>query len=157
MRKQATHRDNCCFIFPPPLVIVITTFQGLMRLIEALRHFFPSWNINRVIFRTDKHHGSVVIILWYQSSPVFVTCLSSHSCCVFCLSSRFVSPQTGSSSRYMGQQNSPVPSPYTPQSPATGYIQPFPHQQPPSYNQHQQIQQGKSLFAAKMWRDRGRP
>ncbi|CAG10039.1 unnamed protein product, partial [Tetraodon nigroviridis] len=26
-------------------------------------------------------------------------------------SSRFVSPQTGSSSRYMGQQNSPVPSP----------------------------------------------
>ncbi|XP_041792743.1 nipped-B-like protein A isoform X2 [Chelmon rostratus] len=55
--------------------------------------------------------------------------------------SRFVSPQTGSSSRYMGQQNSPVPSPYTPQSPATGYIQPYPHQQPPNYNQHQQIQQ----------------
>ncbi|XP_068166515.1 nipped-B-like protein A isoform X2 [Antennarius striatus] len=55
--------------------------------------------------------------------------------------SRFVSPQTGSSTRYMGQQNSPVPSPYTPQSPATGYIQPYPHQQPPSYNQHQQIQQ----------------
>uniref|UniRef100_A0A671VD57 Nipped-B protein n=1 Tax=Sparus aurata TaxID=8175 RepID=A0A671VD57_SPAAU len=54
--------------------------------------------------------------------------------------SRFVSPQTGSSSRYMGQQNSPVPSPYTPQSPATGYIQPY-SQQPPSYNQHQQIQQ----------------
>ncbi|XP_075875684.1 nipped-B-like protein A isoform X1 [Nelusetta ayraudi] len=56
-------------------------------------------------------------------------------------SSRFVSPQTGSSSRYMGQQNSPVPSPYTPQSPAPGYIQQYPHQQPPSYNQHQQIQQ----------------
>ncbi|XP_056146171.1 nipped-B-like protein A isoform X2 [Lampris incognitus] len=56
-------------------------------------------------------------------------------------SSRFVSPQTGSSSRYMGQQNSPVPSPYTPQSPATGYMQQYPHQQPPSYNQHQQIQQ----------------
>ncbi|XP_029961584.1 nipped-B-like protein A isoform X3 [Salarias fasciatus] len=56
-------------------------------------------------------------------------------------SSRFVPPQTGSSSRYMGQQNSPVPSPYTPQSPATGYIQQYPHQQPPSYNQHQQIQQ----------------
>ncbi|XP_041643065.1 nipped-B-like protein A isoform X2 [Cheilinus undulatus] len=55
--------------------------------------------------------------------------------------SRFVSPQTGSSSRYMGQQNSPVPSPYTPQSPAPGYIQQYPHQQPPSYNQHQQIQQ----------------
>uniref|UniRef100_A0A8C4NQC5 Nipped-B protein n=1 Tax=Dicentrarchus labrax TaxID=13489 RepID=A0A8C4NQC5_DICLA len=55
--------------------------------------------------------------------------------------SRFVSPQTGSSSRYIGQQNSPVPSPYTPQSPAPGYIQPYPHQQPPSYNQHQQIQQ----------------
>ncbi|XP_054466496.1 nipped-B-like protein A isoform X2 [Anoplopoma fimbria] len=54
--------------------------------------------------------------------------------------SRFVAPQTGSSSRYMGQ-NSPVPSPYTPQSPAPGYIQPYPHQQPPSYNQHQQIQQ----------------
>uniref|UniRef100_A0A7N9AQD0 Nipped-B protein n=1 Tax=Mastacembelus armatus TaxID=205130 RepID=A0A7N9AQD0_9TELE len=56
-------------------------------------------------------------------------------------SSRFVAPQTGSSSRYMGQQNSPVPSPYTPQSPATAYIQQYPHQQPPSYNQHQQIQQ----------------
>ncbi|XP_028270617.1 nipped-B-like protein A isoform X3 [Parambassis ranga] len=56
-------------------------------------------------------------------------------------SSRFVTPQTGSSSRYMGQQNSPVPSPYTPQSPAPGYIQQYPHQQPPSYNQHQQIQQ----------------
>ncbi|KAM9857976.1 nipped-B-like protein A [Aulostomus maculatus] len=56
-------------------------------------------------------------------------------------SSRFVAPPTGSSSRYMGQQNSPVPSPYTPQSPATGYIQQYPHQQPPSYNQHQQIQQ----------------
>ncbi|XP_015229807.1 PREDICTED: nipped-B-like protein isoform X4 [Cyprinodon variegatus] len=50
-------------------------------------------------------------------------------------SSRFVGPQTGSSSRY-----SPVPSPYTPQSPAPGYIQQFPHQQPPSYNQLQQIQ-----------------
>ncbi|XP_072243922.1 nipped-B-like protein A isoform X1 [Leuresthes tenuis] len=56
-------------------------------------------------------------------------------------SSRFVAPQTGSSSRYMGQQSSPVPSPYTPQSPAPGYIQQYPHQQPPSYNQHQQIQQ----------------
>ncbi|KAM9822246.1 nipped-B-like protein B isoform 3-T4 [Syngnathus typhle] len=56
-------------------------------------------------------------------------------------SSRFVPPQTGSSSRYLGQQNSPVPSPYTPQSPAPGYIQQYPHQQPPSYNQHQQIQQ----------------
>uniref|UniRef100_A0A8C2WCP2 Nipped-B protein n=1 Tax=Cyclopterus lumpus TaxID=8103 RepID=A0A8C2WCP2_CYCLU len=56
--------------------------------------------------------------------------------------SRFVAPQTGSSSRYMGQ-NSPVPSPYTPQSPAPGYIQQYPHQQPPSYNQHQQIQQGE--------------
>uniref|UniRef100_A0A3Q1ISS5 Nipped-B protein n=1 Tax=Anabas testudineus TaxID=64144 RepID=A0A3Q1ISS5_ANATE len=59
-------------------------------------------------------------------------------------STRFVAPQSGSSSRYMGQQNSPVPSPYTPQSPATAYIQQYPHQQPPSYNQHQQIQQGKS-------------
>ncbi|KAM4616902.1 nipped-B-like protein A isoform 9-T9 [Polymixia lowei] len=56
-------------------------------------------------------------------------------------SSRFVPPQTGSSSRYIGQQNSPVPSPYTPQSPAPGYMQQYPHQQPPSYNQHQQIQQ----------------
>ncbi|XP_011477343.1 nipped-B-like protein isoform X2 [Oryzias latipes] len=56
-------------------------------------------------------------------------------------SSRFVAPQSGSSSRYMGQQSSPVPSPYTPQSPAPGYIQQYPHQQPPSYNQHQQIQQ----------------
>lgn len=46
----------------------------------------------------------------------------------------------------MGQQNSPVPSPYTPQSPATGYIQQYPHHQPPSYNQHQQIQQGECVL-----------
>lgn len=50
--------------------------------------------------------------------------------------SRFVQPQTGSSARFMPQQNSPVPSPYAPQSPA-GYMQ-YPH--PPSYSQHQQIQ-----------------
>uniref|UniRef100_A0A3B3E184 Nipped-B protein n=1 Tax=Oryzias melastigma TaxID=30732 RepID=A0A3B3E184_ORYME len=61
-------------------------------------------------------------------------------------SSRFVAPPSGSSSRYMGQQSSPVPSPYTPQSPAPGYIQQYPHQQPPSYNQHQQIQQGKTSW-----------
>uniref|UniRef100_A0A3Q3KR17 Nipped-B protein n=1 Tax=Mastacembelus armatus TaxID=205130 RepID=A0A3Q3KR17_9TELE len=64
-------------------------------------------------------------------------------------SSRFVAPQTGSSSRYMGQQNSPVPSPYTPQSPATAYIQQYPHQQPPSYNQHQQIQQGENVSGSR--------
>ncbi|XP_072289836.1 nipped-B-like protein A isoform X1 [Eucyclogobius newberryi] len=52
-------------------------------------------------------------------------------------SSRFVAPQSGSSGRFMGQ-NSPVPSPYTPQSPAPGFIQQY--QQPPSYNQHQQMQ-----------------
>lgn len=69
------------------------------------------------------------------------------------LSSRFVSPQTGSSSRYMGQQNSPVPSPYTPQSPATGYIQPY-SQQPPSYTQHQQIQQGESICGLHVHRRR---
>uniref|UniRef100_A0A4W4F758 Nipped-B protein n=1 Tax=Electrophorus electricus TaxID=8005 RepID=A0A4W4F758_ELEEL len=51
--------------------------------------------------------------------------------------SRFVQPQTGSGARFMPQQNSPVPSPYAPQSPA-GYMQ-YPH--PPSYPQHQQIQQ----------------
>ncbi|MGH0126190.1 UNVERIFIED_CONTAM: hypothetical protein FKN15_005586 [Acipenser sinensis] len=52
-------------------------------------------------------------------------------------SSRFVPPQTTSGNRFMPQQNSPVPSPYTPQSPP-GYMQ-YPH--PPSYTQHQQIQQ----------------
>ncbi|XP_006006990.1 nipped-B-like protein isoform X2 [Latimeria chalumnae] len=52
-------------------------------------------------------------------------------------SSRFVPPQTSSGNRYMAQQNSPVPSPYAPQSPA-GYMS-YPH--PPSYTQHQQIQQ----------------
>lgn len=89
-------------------------------------------------------------------SPVqslFPHCYSSPSLSVHNSCSRFVSPQTGSSSRYMGQQNSPVPSPYTPQSPATGYIQQYPHQQPPSYNQHQQIQQGKSVHAWWIWRE----
>ncbi|XP_073400050.1 nipped-B-like protein isoform X2 [Dendrobates tinctorius] len=52
-------------------------------------------------------------------------------------SSRFVPPQTSSSNRFIGQQNSPVPSPYAPQSPA-GYM-PYPH--PGSYTQHQQMQQ----------------
>uniref|UniRef100_A0A673NGD5 Nipped-B protein n=1 Tax=Sinocyclocheilus rhinocerous TaxID=307959 RepID=A0A673NGD5_9TELE len=47
--------------------------------------------------------------------------------------SRYVQPQAGSGTRYMPQQNSPVPSPYAPQSPA-GYMQ-------YSYPQHQQIQQ----------------
>ncbi|XP_075123769.1 nipped-B-like protein isoform X2 [Leptodactylus fuscus] len=51
-------------------------------------------------------------------------------------SSRFVPPQTSSTNRFIGQQNSPVPSPYAPQSPA-GYM-PYPH--PGSYT-HQQMQQ----------------
>ncbi|XP_076842591.1 nipped-B-like protein B isoform X3 [Brachyhypopomus gauderio] len=51
--------------------------------------------------------------------------------------SRFVQPQTGSGTRFMPQQNSPVPSPYAPPSPA-GYMQ---YSHPPSYPQHQQIQQ----------------
>ncbi|XP_066568279.1 nipped-B-like protein A isoform X2 [Amia ocellicauda] len=62
-------------------------------------------------------------------------------------SSRFVPPQTSSGNRFMPQQNSPVPSPYAPQSPA-GYMQ-YPH--PPSYTQHQQIQQelhGSPLVSA---------
>ncbi|XP_036383992.1 nipped-B-like protein A isoform X2 [Megalops cyprinoides] len=62
-------------------------------------------------------------------------------------SSRFAPPQTSSGNRFMPQQNSPVPSPYAPQSPA-GYMQ-YPH--PPSYTQHQQIQQelhGSPLVSA---------
>uniref|UniRef100_A0A4W5LZC5 Nipped-B protein n=1 Tax=Hucho hucho TaxID=62062 RepID=A0A4W5LZC5_9TELE len=53
-------------------------------------------------------------------------------------SSRFAPPQMGSDARFTPQQNSPVPSPYAPQSPAA-YMQQYPH--PPSYSQHQQIQQ----------------
>ncbi|XP_040014225.1 nipped-B-like protein isoform X2 [Xiphias gladius] len=48
----------------------------------------------------------------------------------------FTSPQSGSASRFVTQQNSPIPSPYTPQSPAD-YMQ----YNPPSYSQHQQTQQ----------------
>lgn len=66
------------------------------------------------------------------------------------LFSRFVAPQTGSGGRYMGQQNSPVPSPYTPQSPAPGYIQQYAHQQPPSYNQTQQMQ-GETLYLSVLY------
>uniref|UniRef100_A0A8D0GLK0 Nipped-B protein n=1 Tax=Sphenodon punctatus TaxID=8508 RepID=A0A8D0GLK0_SPHPU len=51
-------------------------------------------------------------------------------------SSRFVPPQTSSGNRFMAQQNSPVPSPYAPQSPA-GYM---PYSHPPSYTPHPQIQ-----------------
>ncbi|MEE6458027.1 hypothetical protein FKM82_000154 [Ascaphus truei] len=52
-------------------------------------------------------------------------------------SSRFVPPQTSSTNRFIGQQNSPVPSPYAPQSPA-GYM---PYSHPGSYTQHPQMQQ----------------
>ncbi|EMP30281.1 Nipped-B-like protein, partial [Chelonia mydas] len=51
---------------------------------------------------------------------------------------RFVPPQTSSGNRFMAQQNSPVPSPYAPQSPA-GYM---PYSHPPSYTPHPQMQQG---------------
>ncbi|XP_068858278.1 nipped-B-like protein isoform X2 [Aphelocoma coerulescens] len=51
-------------------------------------------------------------------------------------SSRFVPPQTSSGSRFLAQQNSPVPSPYAPQSPA-GYM---PYSHPPSYTAHPQMQ-----------------
>ncbi|XP_061325459.1 nipped-B-like protein isoform X5 [Pezoporus flaviventris] len=52
-------------------------------------------------------------------------------------SSRFVPPQTSSGNRFLAQQNSPVPSPYAPQSPA-GYM---PYSHPPSYTPHPQMQQ----------------
>ncbi|CAB1441659.1 unnamed protein product [Pleuronectes platessa] len=45
-------------------------------------------------------------------------------------------PWSGSGSRFVTQQNSPIPSPYTPQSPAD-YMQ----YNPPSYSQHHQTQQ----------------
>ncbi|XP_069028403.1 nipped-B-like protein B isoform X2 [Embiotoca jacksoni] len=48
----------------------------------------------------------------------------------------FTSPQSGSGTRFVPQQNSPIPSPYTPQSPAD-YMQ----YNPPSYSQQQQSQQ----------------
>uniref|UniRef100_A0A803Y428 Nipped-B protein n=1 Tax=Meleagris gallopavo TaxID=9103 RepID=A0A803Y428_MELGA len=56
-------------------------------------------------------------------------------------SSRFVPPQTSSGNRFLAQQNSPVPSPYAPQSPA-GYM---PYSHPPSYTPHPQLQQGLCL------------
>ncbi|XP_066844345.1 nipped-B-like protein isoform X7 [Anser cygnoides] len=52
-------------------------------------------------------------------------------------SSRFVPPQTSSGNRFLAQQNSPVPSPYAPQSPA-GYM---PYSHPPTYTPHPQLQQ----------------
>uniref|UniRef100_A0A8C6JW59 Nipped-B protein n=1 Tax=Melopsittacus undulatus TaxID=13146 RepID=A0A8C6JW59_MELUD len=52
-------------------------------------------------------------------------------------SSRFVPPQTSSGNRFLAQQNSPVPSPYAPQSPA-GYM---PYSHPASYTPHPQMQQ----------------
>ncbi|XP_067339450.1 nipped-B-like protein B isoform X2 [Channa argus] len=48
----------------------------------------------------------------------------------------FTSPQSGSATRFVPQQNSPIPSPYTPQSPAD-YMQ----YNPPSYSQNPQTQQ----------------
>ncbi|RVE65832.1 hypothetical protein OJAV_G00120330 [Oryzias javanicus] len=48
----------------------------------------------------------------------------------------FASPQSGSASQFVPQQNSPIPSPYTPQSPAE-YMQ----YNPPSFS-HQQVGSG---------------
>ncbi|XP_029025412.1 nipped-B-like protein isoform X2 [Betta splendens] len=48
----------------------------------------------------------------------------------------FTSPQFGSASQFVPQQNSPIPSPYTPQSPAE-YMQ----YNPPSYSQPSQTQE----------------
>ncbi|KAF6733208.1 Nipped-B-like protein [Oryzias melastigma] len=50
----------------------------------------------------------------------------------------FASPQSGPASQFVPQQNSPIPSPYTPQSPAE-YMQ----YNPPSYS-HQQVGSGVS-------------
>uniref|UniRef100_A0A8C7X5C1 Nipped-B protein n=1 Tax=Oryzias sinensis TaxID=183150 RepID=A0A8C7X5C1_9TELE len=65
-------------------------------------------------------HGSPG--LNYQQTPVS----QSPSGC-------FASPQSGSATQFVAQQNSPIPSPYTPQSPAD-YMQ----YNPPSYS-HQQV------------------
>uniref|UniRef100_A0A3Q3QRL1 Nipped-B protein n=1 Tax=Monopterus albus TaxID=43700 RepID=A0A3Q3QRL1_MONAL len=51
----------------------------------------------------------------------------------------FTSSQPGAATRLVPQQNSPIPSPYTPQSPAE-YMQ----YNPPSYSQHQRTQPGSS-------------
>ncbi|KAJ8262649.1 hypothetical protein COCON_G00151060 [Conger conger] len=80
----------------------------------------PQYKINQ-----NSMHGSPASTNYQQATI-------SHS-----PSSRFAPPQTSSGNRFVPQQNSPVPSPYAPQSPA-GYMQ-YPH--PPSYTQHQQIQQ----------------
>ncbi|XP_026212056.1 nipped-B-like protein A isoform X2 [Anabas testudineus] len=48
----------------------------------------------------------------------------------------FTSQQFGSATQFVPQQNSPIPSPYTPQSPAD-----YMHYNPPSYSQHSQTQQ----------------
>uniref|UniRef100_A0A8C3PYS6 Nipped-B protein n=1 Tax=Chrysolophus pictus TaxID=9089 RepID=A0A8C3PYS6_CHRPC len=61
-------------------------------------------------------------------------------------SSRFVPPQTSSGNRFLAQQNSPVPSPYAPQSPA-GYM---PYSHPPSYTTHPQLQQACPIVTAGM-------
>ncbi|KAF3849087.1 hypothetical protein F7725_015584 [Dissostichus mawsoni] len=57
----------------------------------------------------------------------------------------FASPQSGSGARFVPQQNSPIPSPYTPQSPAD-YMQ----YNPPSYSQHQQTQQVRTIHDNKV-------
>ncbi|XP_051518111.1 nipped-B-like protein A isoform X2 [Myxocyprinus asiaticus] len=84
-------------------------------------------------------HGSM------QGSPApanYQQASMSHS-----PSGRFVAGQSGSGGRFLPQQNSPVPSPYAPQSPATGYRQ-YPH--PPAYSQHQHIQQASPMIPGGM-------
>uniref|UniRef100_A0A3B3T683 Nipped-B protein n=1 Tax=Paramormyrops kingsleyae TaxID=1676925 RepID=A0A3B3T683_9TELE len=106
---------------PVLLQIVLSRHPNIFREKSIMQQpMMPQYKITQ-----NSMHGSPASTNYQQASI-------SHS-----PSSRFVPPQTNSGSRFLPQQNSPVPSPYAPQSPA-GYV-PYPH--PPSYTQHQQIQQ----------------
>ncbi|XP_037548031.1 nipped-B-like protein B [Nematolebias whitei] len=74
-------------------------------------------------YKVSQNHGSPASN--YQQTSVS----QSPSGC-------FTSPQCGTATQFVPQQNSPIPSPYTPQSPVD-YIQ----YNPPSYSHHQQAQQ----------------
>ncbi|XP_023692308.2 nipped-B-like protein A isoform X2 [Paramormyrops kingsleyae] len=116
---------------PVLLQIVLSRHPNIFREKSIMQQpMMPQYKITQ-----NSMHGSPASTNYQQASI-------SHS-----PSSRFVPPQTNSGSRFLPQQNSPVPSPYAPQSPA-GYV-PYPH--PPSYTQHQQIQQelhGSPLVSA---------
>ncbi|XP_058536001.1 nipped-B-like protein isoform X4 [Ochotona princeps] len=110
---------------PVLLQAVLARSPNVFREKSLQNRYVPSGMMSQYKLSQNSMHSSPASSNYQQTTI-------SHS-----PSSRFVPPQTSSGNRFMPQQNSPVPSPYAPQSPA-GYM---PYSHPSSYTAHPQMQQ----------------